>query len=111
MPLSKQVVADLTEIVKKIPKEKTNFIKDVFSQDALDVIQKNKLVDVGDHKSPKEIIYHFFGMNSNWKLGRNLIGGFMVHSPEYPTYFIPAFTQAKATGDSSELKKVKVREA
>ena len=29
----------------------------------------------------------------------------MVHSPEYPTYFIPAFTQAKANGDAGDLKK------
>ena len=52
-----------------------------------------------------EIFYDFFGMDKTWSLKRNLLGGFLVHSPEYPTYFIPAFTQAKATGDAHELKK------
>lgn len=58
-----------------------------------------------ESKNAKDIIFHFFGMDENWPIWRSLLGGFLVHSPEYPTYFIPAFTQAKATGDAKELKK------
>lgn len=105
MPLPNKMVEDLKMIVKSIPKEKTDLITNIFSQDALDAIKAENLVTIPKNKSIKEIVFHFFGMSDNWKLGRNVIGGLMVHSPEYPTYFMPAYTQSKATGDATELKK------
>lgn len=89
--------------VSKIEKEALK--KDIFSEDAKAAA---KLEKIGKHDfahHSKEMIFNFFGMNHNWSLGRNLLGGLMVHCPEYPTYFIPAFTQAKATGEATELKK------
>ncbi|MFA7658351.1 MAG: hypothetical protein WCY19_02855 [Candidatus Gastranaerophilaceae bacterium] len=68
-------------------------------------MKQTKIIDFGTAKSLKEVFYTFFGMNKDWKLGRNVLGFFMVHCPEYPTYFIPTFTQAKATGDAGHLKK------
>lgn len=47
----------------------------------------------------------FFGMKKNWLCKRNLLGAFLVMIPEIPAYFIPAFSQARATGDASEIKK------
>lgn len=40
-----------------------------------------------------------------WPMWRNIIGASLVILPEVPTYFIPAFNQAKATGNAKELKK------
>lgn len=105
MPLPKKMVDELGRIVKSLPEKNKEFISAVFSQDALETIQKNKMAELPKTKSLKEICFHFFGMNDYWTFKRNVIGGLMVHSPEYPTYFIPAFTQAKATGDAKELKK------
>lgn len=84
--------------------EQKAFIKSILSEDALVQLNTNSQ-GTPTPKNTREILLHFFGMNENWKLGRNLLGGLMVHSPEYPTYFIPAYTQAKATGDAKELKK------
>lgn len=56
-------------------------------------------------KKIKQIFYEFFGMRKNWNWKRNVLGLFMVHAPEYPTYLIPAYTQAKATGSAKDLKK------
>lgn len=75
------------------------------SHDALALIKKYKLANIDNDKSLKDIFYNFFGMNEKWPLGRNLLGGFMVHFPEYPTYFLPAYNQTKATGDAGDLKK------
>lgn len=58
-----------------------------------------------DKFDAKKVIFNFFGMNKTWPIWRNLAGGLMVHSPEYPTYFIPAYTQAKASGEAKDLKK------
>lgn len=77
----------------------------LLSQNALEKIEKHKMINLKDKKSLKEMFYHFFGMDEHWPIWRNLLGGFMVHSPEYPTYFIPAFTQASATGEAKDLKK------
>lgn len=76
----------------------------ILSQDTIDLgIEKKALTK--SSKSFGDMFFHFFGMNDTWSNGRNLLGMFLVHSPEYPTYIIPAYTQAKATGDASELKK------
>jgi len=94
---------DLLKVI--ISPEQMKLIKHSLSQDALEVIKIHKLANIETTKTSKEIFYNFFGMNDSWPLGRNLLGGFMVHCPEYPTYFIPAYTQAKSTGDASDLKK------
>lgn len=88
----------------KIPDDKLDLIK-TLSQENLDTIRKHKLANIKTEKGPKEIFCNFFGMGENWSLKRNLIGGLMVHAPEYPTYFIPAFTQARTTGDAEDLKR------
>jgi len=89
----------------KLSKDQLKLINDHLSQDAIDTIHHFKLANIAPAKGAKEIFYHFFGMNENWNLGRNIAGGLMVHCPEWPTYFIPAYTQSKATGDASDLKK------
>lgn len=86
-------------------KEQQSVLKNLFSDNAQEVISKEKMLAFEPNKSLRDIFCHFFGMNENWKWGRNIGGMIMVHSPEYPTYFIPAYTQASATGDASELKK------
>ena len=80
------------------------FFNRTFTDDAKDAMKVHKGGE-SSSKNLKEIFFNFFGMNENWSLGRNILGGLMVHCPEWPTYFIPAYTQAKATGDASELKK------
>lgn len=77
----------------------------MLNHDAKDYIIHHNLANISPTKGAKEIFYNFFGMNENWNIGRNILGLLMVHSPEYPTYFIPAFTQAKETGDSGHIKK------
>jgi len=105
MPLPNKTVDNLKLIVKSLPNKSQELMTSIFSQDALDAIKANKMAEVPTNKNFKEIFFNFFGMSKNWKLRRNLIGGIMVHSPEYPTYFIPAFTQSQATGDATDLKK------
>jgi len=83
------------------PKLMTN----VINEDRQEAFREKGLLGGGDSKGFKEIFYHFFGMNETWPFWRNLLGGAMVHCPEWPTYFIPAYTQAKATGDAGDLKK------
>ncbi len=85
--------------------EKEAFKRGAFSEDAKSIIEQGHADKVNPVSSWKKLIFNFFGMNDNWPLARNLLGGFMVHCPEYPTYFIPAFMQAKATGEAKELKK------
>ena len=85
-------------------KNDTDMHKSLLTEDALDAVEKI-VPSLNGSKGPMQIIYNFFGMNRNWGLSRNLFGGFLVHSPEYPTYFIPAYTQAKATGNAGDLKK------
>lgn len=95
----------LNELIKGLnPERKKALIKSIPSDSILDS-EHGKDFKLPENASFKEIVFHFFGMDKNWKLGRNLAGGFMVHAPEYPTYFIPAFTQARATGDATEMKK------
>lgn len=109
MPTLREIIPELDKakdvMAIKISKEQKNLLRANITQDTLDLLTERKLINLEASKSPTEIFFHFFGMNENWPIGRNLIGGAMVHSPEYPTYFIPAFTQAKATGDAGELKK------
>lgn len=101
---SSKSAEDIKQLVGKL-KNKPELRKAILSEDAINDLPKDKVSQIKETKSAKEIFFHFFGMNDNWKLGRNLAGGFMVHAPEYPTYFIPAFTQARATGDATEMKK------
>jgi len=86
------------------PDEKKNVMG--LAPEYLDVIKKHNLANIeSTNKNAKEIFFNFFGMNENWPLGRNILGALMVHCPEWPTYFIPAYTQAKSSGDAHELKK------
>lgn len=96
--------AQVLNAVNKL-KNSAELRKSILSEDASSLIPKDSSKVLKENKNLKEIFYHFFGMNNNWKWGRNLLGGFMVHSPEYPTYFIPAYTQASATGEAKDLKK------
>lgn len=95
----------IPEFVKLSTEEKKVVKNSLFSEDINQQFSRAKKEGFDEHKSIKEMVFHFFGMNENWSIGRCLLGGFLVHSPEYPTYFIPAFTQATATGDAKELKK------
>ncbi len=63
------------------------------------------MVNTGQAKNFKKILFEFFGMNEGWHWKRNLLGILMVHALECPTYFLPAYNQAKATGDAKILKK------
>lgn len=101
MPKLLKVIDDL----KLSPTEKKDLIDYLFSEDAKTLGKLDKQTVNTVSSRAKTLVFNFFGMNSNWPLGRNLLGGLMVHCPEYPTYFIPAFTQAKATGEATELKK------
>lgn len=105
MALNKETVGVLGTVVNAMPKKSQELMRDIFSQDALEVIKNDKMYDVKTTKNLKEIFFNFFGMNKNWKLGRNIGGMFMVHCPEYPTYFIPSFSQSKDTGEASHVKK------
>jgi len=121
MPISNDVLENIKKVLYKlvpeletatdkmafkIPKETLKLLKDTLSPEALDIITNNKLANIeSETKSVKDIFYNFFAMNENWPLGRNIVGGLMVHCPEWPTYFIPSYTQAKATGDAGDLKK------
>lgn len=80
-------------------------LKDLYTDDVKEILKKEKKPGFSADKSWKDIVFHFFAMNENWPVGRCLMGAFMVHLPEYPTYIIPAFSQAKATGEAKELKK------
>lgn len=90
---------------KEITQKQAEMLNTLLSQDAIEVIKEKKLLNLSETKSLKDISMHFFGMNSLWKNPRNIAGFFMVHAPEYPTYTIPAYTQAKETGDAKALKK------
>jgi len=98
-------IQDLKLIFENISFKCQSTIKNLFSNDAIDAISQHNLAPIKTTKGFKEIIYNFFGMNENWKPGRNILGAIMVHSPEYPTYFIPAFTQTKETGNSGHIKE------
>lgn len=87
------------------PIEQKSLKKRVFSEDLQEVFRSENKPDFEPSKSPKEIFYHFFGMNENWKWGRNILGMVMVHCPEYPTYFIPTYSQTKETGNCGHVKK------
>lgn len=91
---------------KVLSKNEQKVVKNsTFSEDVKENFISNKKNGFEHSKNIKEICFHFFGMNDNWPIWRNLLGGLMVHAPEYPTYFIPAYTQAKATGNADDLKK------
>lgn len=92
-------------LFKNATPERREALKRKTCSDAILDSKNGKDFKLPESKNAKEIIFHFFGMDENWPIGRSLLGGFLVHSPEYPTYFIPAFTQAKATGDAKDLKK------
>lgn len=85
--------------------EQETLRKRVFSEDLQEVLRETKVEGFEANKNAKEIFYHFFGMNENWKWGRNIAGMIMVHSPEYPTYFIPTYTQTSQTGNPGHVKK------
>ncbi len=104
MALPKKDVEHITNIFKTVPGITNGSIKNIFSQDAWEVIRKNKLAKMDDHKGAKEVFYNFFGMNENWKWGRNIGGLIMVHCPEYPTYFIPTYSQTSQTGNPGHVK-------
>lgn len=105
MSLPKKSVEYLKTAIDAIPNKSQELFKELLSSDALEAAQKYKMINIETTKSLKEVFYNFFGMNKHWNWKRNVAGIFMVHCPEYPTYFIPSFTQAQATGDASELKK------
>lgn len=85
--------------------EKIALKKYVFDDDMKNINSKLEKNNDNRWDKTKSIVQNFFGMNDNWSFWRNIGGGLMVHGPEYPTYFIPAYTQAKATGEASDLKK------
>lgn len=105
MPLPKKSVEYLESIIAAFPVKNQELYKELLSSDALEAAAKRKWINITPTKNWKEIVYNFFGMNKCWNWKRNVGGIFMVHCPEYPTYFIPSYTQAKATGDATELKK------
>lgn len=91
---------------KSLTKEQQeSVLKDLYTDDVKEILKKENKSGFEKSKNWKDIIFHFFAMDENWPIGRCLLGAFMVHLPEYPTYIIPAFTQAKATGEAKELKK------
>ncbi len=104
MPLPKAILAELKNMIEKVSLT-PDAMKILLSDDAYHTVAHHKLADIQPTKGPKEIIYNFFGMKDYWKTGRNIAGMLMVHSPEYPTYFIPAFTQTKETGNSGHIKE------
>lgn len=96
-------LVELPEYKNLSKEEQKNVLGNVFNDEAQKVLEKSNLCKL--EKSAKDIIFDSFGMHENWKLGRNALGCFLVNLPEYPTYFIPAFTQSKTTGDAKDLKK------
>lgn len=100
------ITPELLEVIDKKPisaEEKALLKAGAFSEDFKNIAKLDESKTVA--QKTKKLVFNFFGMNDNWKIGRCLLGGFLVHAPEYPTYFIPAYTQAKATGEAKELKK------
>lgn len=95
----------LNKFLNELTPERREALMHKLPSDPLLDSENGKKFKLPDNKNFKEIFFHFFGMDENWPIWRSLIGGLMVHAPEYPTYFIPAFTQARATGDAKELKK------
>lgn len=89
----------------KLTEEQIKQIKLVFSEEVLEEIKKHKLANLDSTKTLKEVFYYYFGMGENWHFSRNLLGMFLVQLPEYPSYLIPSYTQAKATGNATILKK------
>jgi hypothetical protein len=104
MPFPEFIIKEIREIIQKF-RLSPDSMKSIFSSDTLDIIEKHKLAEINATKGLKEVFYNFFGMNKHWHLGRNITGMLMVHSPEYPTYFIPTYTQTKETGNSGYIKK------
>jgi hypothetical protein len=98
-------ITELNNYIRSLPvKRRGALIKNLYSEEVLDS-EFTKNLDIKIEKSPKEIFFNFFGMNENWPLGRCLLGAFLVHFPEYPTYFIPSYMEAKATGTAKNIKK------
>lgn len=85
--------------------EQKSVLKNVFNEEAQDVLINYKKAGFESDKGLKDVFYNFFGMHENWPAGRNLTGCFLVGLPEYPAYFLPAYTQSKTTGDAKELRK------
>lgn len=93
-------------IYKNLCKEDQKVLKKrVFSDDLKNIYIKKELGGFEPSKTRGEIFYNFFGMNKNWKTGRNILGLVMVHCPEYPTYFIPTYSQTSQTGNPGHVKK------
>lgn len=99
-----ETMTDNERMAYDIPKDKLSKIK-LLSHENIETLRSNKFVNIKVEEGWKDILSNFFGMHENWPVGRNSLGCFLVGLPEYPAYFIPAFTQAKNTGDAHELKK------
>lgn len=71
------------------------------------MVNPKKLIETFENKFPTayNTTMEFFGMKKKWLCKRNLLGAFLVIIPEIPAYFIPAFSQARATGDATDIKK------
>jgi len=53
----------------------------------------------------KNTFCEFLSIDKKGKLNRNILGAILVLLPEMPAYFIPAYSEAKATGDAKNIKK------
>ena len=56
-------------------------------------------------KTLKETFGEFLGLKEGGSLKRNLLGSMLVMLPEVPAYFIPAYSEAKSTGNAENVKK------
>lgn len=100
----------LETMINSASKQDYKAVKSWLNDDALDVINKNKLAGV-EHDAPKcfsesfkKVVGKFFSINEKWSWKRNLFGAFLVYCPEIPAYFIPSYTQSKKTGTAKDLK-------
>ena len=85
--------------------ERKATLKNLFGEDTQDILFNKKNADVDTAQNAKDICLKFFGLNENWSLGKNLFIGALVQLPDIPSYFMPAYTQSKSTGDAKALKK------
>lgn len=53
----------------------------------------------------KETVCDFLSLDDKGTVIRNVLGAILVMLPEIPTYFIPAYSEAKATGDAKNIKE------
>lgn len=78
-------------------------IKHLFGDFGKDLLAEQKVY------KPKfkisDLAHNYFGIDETCSVGRKILSFILVQLPEFPTYFIPAFTQSKNTGDAKDLKK------